>query len=109
MSTAILPKELSAVEVAFPANVNHLLPAWESIPSEFKRFGANQWTRLAAQWFFSGLPKETVAELKPRDGIDKAKALRHVQACLGSFKPKHEHKEAGCAYLLSLWFEPLEK
>jgi hypothetical protein len=35
-------------------------------------------------------------------------AMRHVQYCMRSFEPKHEHKEAGCAYLLSLWFDDIE-
>ena len=28
-----------------------------------------------------------------------------IAAILASFEPKHEHKEAGAAYLLSQWFE----
>jgi len=44
----------------------------------------------------------------PNDGIDQNKALRHIKAILGSFEPKHEHKEAAAAYLLSLWFKSVK-
>ncbi len=47
--------------------------------------------------------KETKFVSKP--GIDETDAKRHLKAVLGSFAPKHEHKEAACAYLMSLWFE----
>jgi hypothetical protein len=56
-----------------------------------------------SRWFFSGLPKGTV--FVPHEGIDPAKAMRHLRAILGSFEPKHEHKEAGVAYLMSQWFK----
>ena len=58
---------------------------------------------MVSRWFFSGLPKET--RFVPKTGIDEAAAKAHLRAILASFEPKHEHKEAGCAYLLSKWFE----
>ena len=36
--------------------------------------------------------------------IDPEAVNRHTRACLRSFEPRHEHKIAGVAYLLSLWF-----
>lgn len=42
---------------------------------------------------------------KTKDGIDPAKAKRHLMAVLGSFEPKHEHKEAGAGWLMSMWYE----
>ena len=36
---------------------------------------------------------------------DTNKAIRHLKAILVSYDPKHEHKEAGVAFLLSEWFE----
>jgi hypothetical protein len=32
----------------------------------------------------------------------------HLKAIMGSFQPKHEHKTAGVAYLMSLWFEAVQ-
>ena len=43
--------------------------------------------------------------MKPKEGVDTKKALRHVKAVLGSWEPKHEHKEAGVAFLLNEWFD----
>lgn len=46
--------------------------------------------------------------LTARPGVDRDKALVAIKAALGSFEPKHEHKEAGCAFLLHEWFELAE-
>jgi hypothetical protein len=40
-----------------------------------------------------------------REGVDAKAAWRHCAALLRSFEPKHEHKEAGVAYLMSQYFE----
>ncbi len=97
--------DITDAEAAFPARVvGHLLPLWEKIPEEFK--GGNEWTEIVARWFFRGLPKGT--EFVAKEGIDSTKAIRHVSACIGSFEPRHEHKEAGCGYLLSEFFERVE-
>ena len=86
--------------LAFPASVRHLMPAQADIPDEFRRH-SNRWNRLFSDWFFLGLES---LELTPKEGVDKAKALRHIRAVMGSFEPKHEHKEAAVAYLLNEWF-----
>lgn len=96
------PQPVDNLTLAFPADVTRLLPPYDAIPDEFKHRG-NKWNDLVSRWFFSGLPYGT--EFKPKEGINKTAALRHVTACMRSFQPKHEHKEAGCAYLLSQWFE----
>ena len=84
-----------------PSRISDLLPAYADIPAEFKR--GNAWTEMVDRWVFSGLPKETV--ITPKAGVDAKQALRHVGACMRSFEPQHEHKTAGCAYLLSQWFD----
>lgn len=97
------PQEISDVDYAFPATVSHLMPKYEDIPSEFRNWNSrNKWMQMVADWFFCGL-----ADLKmsPKERIDTEKALRHIGTIMGSFEPKHEHKEAACAYLLSLWFD----
>ena len=77
-----------------------LLPPYASIPKEFKDH-YNEWVALTSRWFFSGLKGHFV----PKPGIDLQAAMRHLNICMSSWVLKHEHKEAGCAYLMSLWFE----
>jgi hypothetical protein len=96
------PQPVDAVLAAFPGSVKHLMPKWDEIPEEFHH-GHTPWNKLQSRWFFTGLPKETV--WVPKEGIDKDVALRHLKTIQGSFEPKHEHKEAAVAYLMSLWFE----
>jgi len=94
--------ELTKFDVVW--NKDDHLPAWDDIPEEFKRSN-NPYCRFVSQWFFAGRKPEDMARLVPKEGVDRAKALAAVYAALGSFKPKHQHKEAGCAYLLSQWFD----
>lgn len=94
--------ELDGADVAF-GNIKHL-PPYDVIPDEFKRLH-HPYVEFVSGWFFSGMKQEDLARLVPRDGVDKNKALRAIKAALASFEPAHEHKEAGCAYLLDQWFE----
>jgi len=96
--------EIDDATLAFDASVRHLMPPQSDIPDEF-RFSIpakNKWNRLFNDWFFLGL---TSLELTPKEGVDQDKALRHIRAVMGSYEPKHEHKEAAVAYLFSEWFE----
>ena len=89
------------MDIAFPASVLHLMPAYEDIPAEYRDMnGRTTWQKLVTDWFFRGVRD---LRIDWRDGIDSDKALRHIKCILGSFEPKHEHKEASVAYLLSLW------
>lgn len=92
------PTEVSQVDMAFGAagNLSKYLPDMKEIPENIDR----KWMKLTSKWFFRGLNGDFV----PKDGIDKNVALRHLKTILGSFEPKHQHKEAGVAYLMSLWF-----
>jgi hypothetical protein len=102
------PIEVSDLEVAFGANVRHLMPAWDDIPEEFKRHvmretpgdRASKYLRLVGDWFFVGIEG---LRFDLKDDIDGGRVMRHIQTVLGSWEPKHEHKEAAVAYLLSLW------
>lgn len=96
------PQTMNAATALFPARVvGTLLPPTSDIPAEFKQHDGTEWNRLVSRWFFEGLNGTLVA----RDGIDATAATRHLSAVLRSFEPKHEHKEAGAAYLMSLWFD----
>lgn len=96
------PQEIHPVLMAFPASVEHLTPAYEDIPAEFKRHEGTPWNRLVSRWFFQGV-QDVKWDAKP--GIDPTMALRHLKCILHSYEPKHEHKEAAVAYLASLWFK----
>lgn len=94
-------KDLSAVDRAFPTSIRGMMPEYKDIPREFTN-GGTKWNELVSAMFFLGLKK---LELKPRPGVDKDKAMRHIKYILGSWEPKHEHKEAGAAFLFNEWFE----
>ena len=102
----LIPKEITQLEVAFgPKNLSEYLPDMKDIPDSYKRHGGRVSTRLANKWFFGGLEG---AVFHPREGVDVDKAIRHIGACLGSFEPAHEHKEAGVGMLLGHFFEKVE-
>lgn len=99
------PMEVSDVFLVFPASVRHMMPEYKEIPEEFRNWNRpNKWGKLVATWFFRGLKN---VQYKPKQGIDQKKALRHIKAIMGSNAPKHEHKEAAVAYLLSQWFDDI--
>ena len=85
-------------------NIKHLPPMSE-IPDKFEMHSDSFQNKFISKWFFSGLTEADVAALIPKPGVDKNKALIAISAILKSFEPKHEHKEAGAAFLLSEWFE----
>ena len=94
------PKEVDDITLAFPARVvGTYLPPISEIPDEFVR-GKSEWCKIVSNLFFKG---GSLPSVKP--GIDAAKAKRHLMTVLGSFEPKHEHKEAGAAWLMSMWYE----
>lgn len=99
-----VPHEVTDVEMAFPAEVTQLMPEYKEIPDEFKR-QSNSWVKLQQEWFFEGLPG---AKFFQKEGINPSAALRHLKCIQGSFQPKHEHKEAAVAYLLSRWFDKVQ-
>ena len=99
--------ETTPLDAAFGGKAMEILPPWKDIPDEFKTtYGGNataaKWLKVVSDWFFRGLKD---CKWTPRAGVETNKALQAVQCCIGSFEPSHEHKEAGCAYLLSQWFE----
>lgn len=95
------PHPVTGLEIVFSGDTDKLLPRMDEIPEEFKR-RSNKWVEVVSTWFFAGLKND---KWTPKPGIDQQAALAHIKACIGSLKPDHEHKRAGCAYLLSLWFD----
>lgn len=96
------PIIVNDVDIAFGGRTDELLPAWNDIPEEFHK-GSNKWHKFANALFFGDAGKNT--QIVPKAGIDVHEAARHVKAILGSFNPKHEHKIAGCAFLLSEFYQ----
>jgi hypothetical protein len=98
------PHEVDGLTASLGAGreVFGMMPAYAEIPKEFKD-ERTPFNDLQSEWFFRGLPK---AALVAKPGIDRIKALAHLSAIQRSFEPSHEHKSAGVAYLMSLWFEP---
>jgi hypothetical protein len=101
--TSWLPIDVDDITLAFPANVvQKYMPPMKDIPKEFHMMSKNKWNDFIADWFFNGVKN---IKLTPKTGIDETKAMRHIKTIMGSFEPQHEHKEAACAYLMSLWFD----
>lgn len=101
-----MPREVTDVNMAFgPALFSDLAPAMEDIPEEFKYDRNNKWNEFLRSWFLSGFPTDPV--LLKKEGVDANLAYRHIHTMLKSYQPKHQHKMAACAYLLSLWFEDI--
>ena len=83
-------------------NIDHM-PKYEDVPKEFKTYGnKNPYVELVEEWFFKGMK---VDRLKAKEGVDARDAMNAIHAILKSWDPKHEHKIAGAAYLLSQWFD----
>jgi hypothetical protein len=94
-------RETTAADRAFgPSDLRRFMP--KNIPAKFREFGATKWNKLFEDWFFNGLSS---LELTPKAGVDKEKALAHIKVIMGSWEPKHEDKDAACAFLFSEWFE----
>lgn len=63
---------------------------------------------IASDIFFNGCAG-CHKGLKPKEGVNWKEAQRFVHAHLLSFEPSHEHKIAGCAELLSRYFDLVEE
>ena len=97
------PVVVTDLDLAFGGDMKELLPPYDEIPDEFKVGVGNKWVTLVSRWFSEGLSAGMDLHYDP-EVTDPGVALSHVNAILLSFAPKHEHKIAGCAYLMSRWF-----
>lgn len=119
-----VPEGLTRLDTVF-GNVEHM-PKYDDLPEEFKRFpGHTPWNQAVSTWFFKGAKfcefagkgedrQPTGIEIggvkfKPKEGVNGTQALAAIVSVLKSFEPKHEHKEAACAYMLSQWFDIVPK
>jgi len=98
------PQEVSPLLMAFPGSVSHLMPPMSAIPEDFQSMNdRTDWNKFVSYWFFQGNPME-VWNLYARPDIDAEAAWRHLKAIMRSYEPKHEHKSAAVAWLMSRWF-----
>ncbi len=97
------PSGIDDVTAVFPGSIRHLMPAYNELEAKYRQNYGTWGSKLFSDWFFCGITSSD--GLVPREGIDKAKALRHISAVMRSFEPKHEHKEAACAFLFDQWFD----
>lgn len=74
------------------------LPAREDIPKEFES-SRNPYVRVINAIFHGEKMPDMSINLAP--GVQIPLLQRFIRAHLASFEPKHEHKIAGVAYLLS--------
>ena len=94
------PKSASDLDYAFPAVViGRFIPCWDDLPAPFRNRSSG-FEELATHVAFNAV---SFRDGVLRDGIDAHMANRQISIVARSFEPKHEHKEAGLAYLLSLW------
>lgn len=98
------PLKLTDVDTAFGGRAMEILPPMADIPFEFESV-TNKWHALAQKWFYNGL--KVMPPVKA--GLDRDDVQKNLAAALRSFEPKHEHKMAGVAYLMSLWLEDKEE
>jgi len=96
-------QDVSGTDLVFGGDIKKLMPKYTEIPEEFKnRNSNNKWIKVVSDWFFNGLKN---AKWIPKEEVDTKKALNHIKYILGSWEPKHEHKQASCAFLLNEWFD----
>lgn len=101
------PTIVDKVDLAYPANVKHLMPTVGNEPA-YKGYRENWHHRttwgfkLFNDLFYNGV--EGLA-LMPKDGVNPEHAMNHILCILRSFQPSHEDKTAACAFLLEHWFE----
>lgn len=97
--------EVSDEDVTFGGADQHL-PIYRELPEEFRRMHS-PFCDAASGLFFNG-GKLSDYDLRVKEGIDRRRAIRLLQALLGSYGRPHEHKIGGVGFLLSQWCEIVE-
>ncbi len=92
-------KSITDIEMAF--GTTRFLPPMESIPKEFVSLNSKSPYVRVANALFAGVGLPEDMEIEIMDGISPQDLNRFIRAHLCSFEPKHEHKIAGVAYLMS--------
>lgn len=98
------PVLVDRLDVTFPTNVIALMPAYESIPEEYKHHNGT-YGDLFGSWFFLGLTKFEPVLRDPTMDINAC--LGHIACVKSSYEPSHQHKEATVRFLLDTWFSSI--
>lgn len=96
-------RAFNGLDCAFGANLADY-PPYDSIPEEYRR-GNTPANKAVSTLFFKGGKLEDFG-LRLKAGVDQSAFFRTLKAMLHSFDPKHEHKEAACAWLVAEFTEP---
>lgn len=78
-------------------------PPYDAIPEQFRR-GNTAANDAVSSLFFRGGKLDDFG-LRLKSGVDPNAFYGALKAMLCSFAPKHEHKEAACAWLVSEYTE----
>lgn len=95
-------RAFTGLDCAFGARMSDY-PPYDSIPEEFRR-GHSVANRVVSTIFFRGGKLEDFG-LRLKAGVHPTAFYGALKAMLCSFDPKHEHKEAACAWLVSEYTE----
>ena len=95
-------RKFTNLDAAFGAELSDY-PPYDMIPEEL-RGGHTKFNAAVSTLFFKGGSLTDVG-LKLKDGVDRSDFFGALQSMLGSFAPKHEHKDAACAWLMSEYTE----
>lgn len=96
-------RAFTGADLAFGARLSDY-PAYDSIPEQFRR-GHSPANKIVSTLFFKGGQLADFG-LRLKAGVNPAAFFGALKAMLGSFDPKHEHKEAACAWLVDEFTEP---
>lgn len=104
--TVITVPKLAQIDVAFPTIKSiSFCPAYSNIPVEFRSGETNRWCKFFTACFYFGKHLDTARlGLMPKEGVVAADAWQALQAVMGCYGLKHEHKTAAFAFLCSEWF-----
>lgn len=95
-------RQFTNLDCAFGAVIRDY-PPFEAIPEQFQR-GNSPANKVVSQLFFKGGSLDEFG-LRVKAGVDRSAFYGALKAMLCSFAPKHEHKEAACAWLVSEFTE----
>jgi hypothetical protein len=98
-------QDVTDEELAYPLDVEHLMPKYLDIPSEFKDWSRNRWAELFSQLFYGDVKGLCLVRKRDVDAETAERAWRQMDCIRRSWSPKHEHKAAACAYILSCYFD----
>lgn len=101
--------EVTDADCAFPTRWRQLLPKWDDLSDEEKRYRGPFCDAVSSIFFKGGKLADHGIIVKP--GVDSVKVHRYIRATLGDFGPSHEHKIGGIAHMLKKWcdYDPSKK